>query len=267
MTRIIDFHAHLDERWLHVKCDTPTQMVRTLDRFEVEAACVFTIMGFYEDCRAHNDALLRRADEYPDRLIPFVTVDPKQGRGAVDELERCLANRRFRGVKFHPWLQAFAASMLRDTMMDILHVAAKHRAPVLFHDGTPPYSTTYQIADLARWSPETIVVLGHAGSADYVNPAAQLLRDIPNLYCCFCGPRPGDLVHLVEVGGADKILFGSDFGAAGWRLLPERIDNVIEAGLREDELDKVLYANSARLLRLDEFPLTAGAPTGAEARS
>ena len=50
MTRIIDFHAHLDERWFHVPCDSPSSMVATLDRFEVEAACVFTIMGFYEDC-------------------------------------------------------------------------------------------------------------------------------------------------------------------------------------------------------------------------
>jgi predicted TIM-barrel fold metal-dependent hydrolase len=186
MTRILDFHAHLDERWLHVPCDSAADMVRTLDRFEVEAACVFTIMGFYEECPAHNDALLRRANEFPERLIPFVTVDPKQGRAAVDELERCLANKRFRGVKFHPWLQAFAASMLRDTMMDILHVSAKHGVPVLYHDGTPPYSTTYQIADLARWSPETTVVLGHAGSADYTNPAAQLIRDIPNLHGCCC---------------------------------------------------------------------------------
>lgn len=265
MTRIIDFHAHLDERWLHVKCSAPSEFVRTLDRFEVEAACVFTLMGFYGDCSAHNDALLQRANTFPDRLIPFVTVDPKLGRAAVDELERCLANRRFRGVKFHPWLQAFAASMLRDTMMNILQVAAQQGVPVLLHDGTPPYSTTFQVADLARWSPETIVVLGHAGSADYVSPAAQLIRDIPNLYGCFCGPRPGDLVYLVNEGGAEKILFGSDFGAAGWRLLPERLDNVLEAGLSEDDLDLILHANAARLLRLDEFPLVPTTPPVMEA--
>ncbi len=257
MRRIIDFHSHLDERWLDIKCDTAADMVRTLDRFAVEAACVFTIMGFYEECPAHNDALLRRADEFPHRLIPFVTVDPKRGRAAVDELERCLANRRFRGVKFHPWLQAFASSMLRDTMMDILLVAAKQGVPVVYHDGTPPYSTTFQIADLARWSPETIVVLGHAGSADYTNPAAQLIRDLPNLRGCCCGARPGDLVHLIELGGPEKIMFGSDFGAAGWRLLPERIDNVLEAGIPERDLDLILYRNAAELLKLDEFPLSA----------
>jgi predicted TIM-barrel fold metal-dependent hydrolase len=255
MRRIIDFHTHLDERWLHVKAASAADMIAALDRHGVEIACVFTIMGFYEDCRAHNDALLERANLRPDRLIPFVTVDPKVGSAAVDELERCLAKPEFRGVKFHPWLQAFASSMLRDTMLEILRVAGRHQVPVLFHDGTPPYSTTYQIAELARWAPETTIVLGHAGSADYVDPAAQLIRDLPNLYGNYCGSRPGDLLHLVATGGADKIIFGSDFGAGTWKLLPERIDNVLEAGLSEADLDRVLYANAVRLLHLEERPL------------
>jgi uncharacterized protein len=254
MTRIIDFHTHLDDRWLHVRAASAADMVTALDRYGVDIACVFTIMGFYEDCRAHNDALLERANYRPDRMIPFVTVDPKVGHAAVDELERCLQNPRFRGVKFHPWLQAFASSMLRETMLEILRVAGRHQVPVLFHDGTPPYSTTFQIAELARWAPETTIVLGHAGSADYVDPAAQLIRDLPNLYGNFCGSRPGDLLHLIAVGGADKIIFGSDFGAGTWMLLAERIDNVIEAGLAAEDLDKVLYANAARLLHLEDSP-------------
>ena len=131
-----------------------------------------------------NGVMLRAA------LWPFITVDPKLGKAAVAELERCIAARRFKGVKFHPWLQAFAPSMVKETMVDILKRAAAAGLPVLFHDGTPPYSTTFQIAATARWVPEATVVLGHAGLADYCLPAAQLVRDIPNLYACICGPRP-----------------------------------------------------------------------------
>lgn len=257
MSRIIDFHTHLDQRWFSTPTPGAEAMVAALDRFNVELACVFTIMGFYEDCVPHNDALLRRANQFPDRLIPFATVDPKVGHASVVELERCLANPRFRGVKFHPWLQAFASSMVRDTMVELLQVAGAHGVPVLYHDGTPPYSTTYQVADLARWVPQTTIVLGHAGSADYADAAAQLIRDLPNLYGNYCGSRPGELLHLVETAGAEKIIFGSDFGAAGWRLLPERIDNVTEAGLNASDLDLVLYANAARLLHLADRPLPA----------
>ena len=41
--------------------------------------------------------------------------------------------------------------LVRPTMLDILHCAARHQVPVLCHDGTPPYCTTFQIAAMARW--------------------------------------------------------------------------------------------------------------------
>lgn len=247
--RIIDFHAHLDDRWLHKPIPDASHMIAAMDRFGVDQTCVYTMMGFYAETARNNDLLLERARRHPDRLIPFVTVDPKEGPAAVDELERCLEFPEFRGIKFHPWLQAFAPSMLEETMVAILKVAARTDTPVLFHDGTPPYSTTFQIADLARWVPEAKVFLGHAGLSDYVDPAARLLRDVPNLYGCFCGSRPGDLVHLVETAGADKITFGSDFDPGSWELLAERLDNAIEAGLSPEDLEAVLWRNAERTLR------------------
>jgi predicted TIM-barrel fold metal-dependent hydrolase len=158
-------------------------------------------------------------------------------------------------VKFHNWLQAFAPSMARDTMIDCLRVAARFGVPTLFHDGTPPYSTTYQIANLARWVPEATVVLGHGGLADYVAPAGQLLRELPNLHLCFCGPKAGDLGYLVEMAGEDKVMFGSDYGFSSWLSLEERLDDVRHSGLSERALSKIFYDNAARLLKLEERPL------------
>jgi predicted TIM-barrel fold metal-dependent hydrolase len=154
-------------------------------------------------------------------------------------------------VKFHPWLQAFAPSMVRPTMEDILKRSAGAGLPVLFHDGTPPYSTTFQIANVARWVPEATVVLGHAGLADYCLPAAQLVRDIPNLYACVCGPRAGDVRHLVDVAGPDKVLFGSDYGLSDWMILEDRLDAVRFAGLTAAESEAVLSRNAARLLHVE----------------
>jgi predicted TIM-barrel fold metal-dependent hydrolase len=121
---------------------------------------------------------------------------------------------------------------------------------VIFHDGTPPYSTTFQIAAVARWVADATIVLGHAGLADYTLPAAQLVRDIPNLYACACGPKPADIRHLVDVAGPEKILFGSDYGLSDWLILADRLDAVRYAGLTEVELEKVLWQNAARLLHL-----------------
>jgi predicted TIM-barrel fold metal-dependent hydrolase len=248
--RIIDFHTHLDDRWFQTPLLSEQAFMEGLDRCGIHAACVFTLMGFYEDCRRANDVLLERASKYPDRLFPFITVDPKLGLPAIDELERCLAKGVFRGVKFHPWVQAFAPSMVKPVMVEILRRAAKADLPVLFHDGTAPYSTTFQIAACARWVPEAKIVLGHAGLADYTVAAGDLTRDIPNLYACVCGPRPADIRHIVDVAGPDKVMFGSDFGLSDWMIIADRLDSVRHAGLSDDELEMVLWRNSARLLHL-----------------
>lgn len=248
---VIDFHTHLDEYWFGRPMLDRDRFLAGMDRCSVSKACIFTLRGFSGDCRRYNDALAAHARTAPDRLIPFVTVDPKEGDAAVRELQRCLSDPIFRGVKFHSWLQAFAPSMVRQTMLDILQCAADHEAPVFFHDGTPPYATTFQIAALARWAPQATIVLGHAGLADYVQPAAELARDLPNLYACPCGPKAGDIAHLVQTAGAHKVLFGSDFGFADWPLLAERLDDVLEAGLNEADLSKVMCGNASRLLRLE----------------
>jgi len=253
--KVIDFHTHLQTHWFDKPMITESEFLAGMDRFGVEISCIFTLMGFYGNCPAENDRLAAYARKHPKRLIPFVTVDAKIGRPAVEELERCLSNPLFRGVKFHNWLQAFAPSMARETMIEILRCAARHKVPVLFHDGTPPYSTTFQIAAMARWVPEATVVLGHGGLADYVYPAGQLLHELPNLHVCFCGPKAGDLLYLVEAAGEDKVLFGSDFGFSDWRLLGDFLANVTGSGLPERVLEKILVHNAKRLLHLDQRPL------------
>ncbi len=255
MNRKIDFHTHLEEKWFSTPLMNAEEFIAGLDECAVEAACIFTINGFYSDCPKANDELVRQARQYPDRLIPFCTVDPKIGTAACREVERCLENPLFRGLKFHPWAQSFAPSMVRETLTDILKIAAAHDVPVLFHDGTPPYSTTLQIAATARWVPEAKIVLGHGGLADYVFQAGKLLRDLPNLYACTCCPKAGDIAYLVECAGEDRVIFGTDYGVANVNILKERLEDVMQSGLSGLALDKVLYGNAARLLHLEERPL------------
>ena len=253
--KIIDFHTHLQERWFQTPLLDENEFLAGMDRCGIEISCIFTMMGFYGNCPLENEALAAHARNHPSRLIPFATVDPKLGMAAVEELDRCLCNPVFRGVKFHNWLQAFASSMVRETMIEILRCAARHDAPLLFHDGTPPYASTFQVAALARWVPEAKIVLGHGGLSDYVYAAGQLLRDLPNLYCCFCCPKAGELAYLVEKGGDDRVLFGSDFGFSQWHILAERLDEVIESGLSASVLERILRGNAERLLHLAERPL------------
>lgn len=257
--RIIDFHTHLQDYWFEKPLMSEAEFLDGMDRCGVETSCIFTMMGFYGNCPQENDKLAEYSLRHPMRLIPFATVDVKLGDEAVEELERCLSSGLFRGVKFHNWIQSFAPSMWRETMIEILKCAARYDTPVLFHDGTPPYSTTFQIANVARWVPEAKVVLGHGGLADYVYPAGQLLKELPNLYLCCCNPKAGEVPYLVKQSGVDKVLFGSDFGFSNWRMLAERIDDIALSELPSNIFQAVFYDNAARLLHLDSRPLRGSA--------
>ena len=252
---IIDFHTHLDNTWLGHELTPEDKFLSYMDQCNVEIACIFTMEGFYGDCPRNNDMLVERAHRHSKRFIPFVTVDPKLGDLAVVELERCLGNTLFRGIKFHTWLQAIAPSMVKETMINLLNCAVDHEVPVIFHDGTPPYATTFQIANLARWVPEAKIVLGHSGLSDYVFAVGQLARDLPNLYLCLTGPKSGEINYLVEKAGIDKVVFGSDLGFSDWRMLPECIDFVLESGVDQLLMTKIFYNNAFNLLNLNNRPL------------
>ncbi|GJM27449.1 MAG: hypothetical protein DHS20C17_00840 [Cyclobacteriaceae bacterium] len=252
---IIDFHTHLDESWIGNKLMPEQTFLDLMNRYEVEVACIFTLEGFYGNCSMHNDNLAERARRNPQRLVPFATVNPKLGDQAVNELERCLANPLFRGVKFHTWLQAIAPSMVKETMIKLLKCAAKHNVPVIFHDGTPPYATTFQIAALARWVPAAKIILGHSGLSDYIVAAGQLAGELDNLYLCLTGPKSGEIKFLADTAGVDKMVFGSDLGFSDWRMLPECIDYVLQSGLHPQSISKIFYSNAVDLLDLKRRPL------------
>ena len=80
-----------------------------------------------------NDFTAAQCARYPDRLVPFLSVNPKRPY-AVDEVDRCV-EQNMRGLKLHLW------NSLVDTRKDadlaalrrVVERAAHHRLPVVAH--------------------------------------------------------------------------------------------------------------------------------------
>jgi hypothetical protein len=70
---------------------TAERMIVDMDRAGVDRVM---LMGEYrqrhEACVARNDQALALLRRWPDRISAFAVVQPKAGRGALDELARCL---------------------------------------------------------------------------------------------------------------------------------------------------------------------------------
>lgn len=245
---IIDTHTHLPGTTLGA---LPRPIGEIRAEFETDGlsrAWIMTVDGLILDSHEGNDALASAVEDHLDFFIPFCTVNPHHNEeAAIRELERAQRNLGMRGLKLHPWLQAFSVS--HPALLPILQRAGALGMPVLFHDGTPPYSTPLQIASVAEKAPETKIILGHAGLDDLYKDAILACLRHPNIYLCCCGPSCGYIEEIIRRCPSDRLLYGSD-GGFGAGLVPSAIDKILAVCDDEHLLRKIFYDNPQDILPL-----------------
>lgn len=241
---MIDFHVHQPRREAY----EPGEFVAAMDTLGVEVSVVFTYEGLLRPSAAANDSLAGFVAAAPDRLVAFATVDPRDP-GAGDEIERCVRELGMRGVKLHPWLQGFSA---HEPGLDaVCTTSARLGVPVLFHDGTPPFSTPLQLAALALRHPETTIVLGHGGLHDLWREAVAAVGMAPNVHLCMCGTPGYAMRAIVARCPLERLLFGTDTGLRPTpmpRYAVLRIAQIDELGLDSEQRRAILDVNPRRLL-------------------
>jgi predicted TIM-barrel fold metal-dependent hydrolase len=241
---VIDFHVHQPAGAAYGGAEYADAM----RVHGVVRSVVFTFEGLRRPSAEANDSLARWVGEAPERLVAFCTVDPRDP-GAAAEVERCTREHGMRGVKLHPWIQGFSAH--EPGLDPVCETAAALGVPVLFHDGTPPFSTPLQLASLARRHPGTTIVLGHGGLHDLWREAIEAVRTTPNVHLCMSGTPGYAMRAIVARCPLERLLFGTDAG-----LRPEtvqryavlRIRQLDELGLDEAHREAILETNPARLL-------------------
>jgi uncharacterized protein len=236
---VIDFHTHTpawkSATWLAGAAFGASEFVGFMDSAGIDAAVVLSHDGLFDPTPEANDDVARFVAEYPERMVAFGTVSPRQ-KNAVSEVERCLSDLGMAGLKLHPWLQGF--SMHEPSLDPICETLTAVGAMLLSHDGTPPYSTPLQIAALARRHPRLPVILGHGGLHDCWREAVAATQDTPNLYLCICGTPPYAARTILAQAPPGKVLFGTDAGLSdkasqdyavarvreidGWGITPEQ---------------------------------------------
>lgn len=243
---IVDAHTHRSGEGLSLTPGFgPAEFLRLMDVNGIAKAWVFTLDGLYFDPSLHNDALKDFCAADPLRLIPFCTVHPRYPN-AIAELRRCVLELGMRGVKMHPWAQAFSPL---DPPMDALGEEMEGlQVPVEFHDGTPPNSTPLQIAYFAARHPRLTVILGHGGLHDLWKEAVLAAERCPNIYIVPSSMPLHGLRQAVKRLSAERFLFGSDagFGDAYWQTFQLNKIRALELGPEAEAL--ILGGNAERVL-------------------
>lgn len=240
----VDFHVHQPSGGAY----PAGAYLELMDAAGIDVSVVFTYEGLIAEPERNNDALAAWCAGHRDRLVPFCTVDPRSP-SAAEEVRRCARDHGVRGVKLHPWLQAFTP--LDPALDPVCRAAAELGLPMLFHDGTPPFSTPMQVAHVARRHPDLTVVLGHGGLHDMTADAIAGARRHPNLVVCMCSIPAGLMRRIVAEVPVEQLVFGTDGG-----LFPRAEQPYVGYRFRELECldlspaqrDRILAGNPCRLL-------------------
>ena len=243
---IIDSHTHLMPHYGWRKGLDIHDHMKLLWDSGVDKAVLFTIEGFHTDYESHNQEIFEAYKIYPESVIPFCTINPRDP-DALEELKRC-HKLGMKGIKFHPWLQAFP--IVDDIIMPIVEEAAKLDMPIISHDGTPPYCTSLQVAYLAYCFPRAKIILGHAGMKDFAYEAYCAAKRYENVYLGFCGSAFQIMKEAVSDIGPERCLFGTDSPFAGKEYIAYETKKIKMLGLPNQDEENIFGGNIARLLNI-----------------
>ena len=279
---IIDFHTHLFPESIcsgrQACCESepafdmlyrspksrlvsPPELLAAMDDNGVDQSVVF---GFpwqsAELFRRHNDFIMNTVQRHPDRLIGFGCFDPSN-REAAEEAERCL-DGGLAGIGELAFYRSGIENESLAQLAPIMDVCRERGRPVLIHTNEPVGSqypgktpnTLAQIYRLIERFPANTIVLAHwGGGLFFFSLLKKEVKDrLRNVYFdTAASPFLYDAAVYriaIQVAGADKILFGSDFPL----IPPTRYFREIEAaGLSDAERRQICGMNASRLLGLN----------------
>jgi predicted TIM-barrel fold metal-dependent hydrolase len=222
----------------------PEQLIDQMDRSGIDMALISPIdreMAIYN--REGNDRVLALSRKYAGRFLAYATANPWYEGGAVAELERALGEGAA-AVKLHPPLQGFM--ILEKLVYPLIEVAARHRAPVYVHTGTPAYALPLQLTELALNYPEVSFIMGKNGKSDFWMDVIPALERARNIY--------GDTAHdFPERGmarmyggiGSHRMIFSSNHPVARMGL---EVEKVRDMDVPDTDKSAILGGNVERLL-------------------
>ena len=217
----------------------------------------------------HNDFMAQAAKDHPGRLVPFAAINPKFGEAAIAEVQRCAA-MGFRGVgELGPGGNGY--DFEDPDFLAVLDCARGLGLPVCIHCGEPvghpsPGKDLTPLAPLpeaAARFPDLKLILAHLGGGlPFYELNPRIRKKLANaVYDLAANPL---LYHIrsvkaaVDLAGADRVLFGSDFPLLLYPSKCREMDMTRfvrqvkeESGLAPAELEQVLGGNVKRLLDLE----------------
>ncbi|MCC6146373.1 MAG: amidohydrolase [Anaerolineaceae bacterium] len=251
---IIDFHTHAPERGEF------SDFIKGMDENLIDVAVLCPLGSSVVEISRSNDYIHSLVKTYPDRLIGFASVMPRE-KDAAAVLEHYIKDYGFKGLKLHPPIQNFSPT--DPLIAPVIEKAIELDIPVLFHTGPiylqsamTSYGSPLLIDELAIRYPEATFVMAH-GDPLGCDPA--IASKHPNVYCdttlrladlTRIMPNIGEF-YLEQLRGDEKLIFGTDSNPTRTWRFKYNLDAIEKMAAPQESKEKILWKTAAKLLKLN----------------
>jgi predicted TIM-barrel fold metal-dependent hydrolase len=250
---VIDCHGHMGP-WFnfHIPGDgTAESMVANMDLVGIQVIVASPHIAIGPDYREGNRQAVEAAQQYPDRIVPYITVNPRYPAVEI-EAEISLYHDLLGGIKafkFHS--SCHGVDCAHPGYGPVYEYAQEHGLPILSHvwDGPRRDGQSFLSRQAAAY-PNIAFVHAHSGNSwNTIYSLVPETRVRRNVYLDLAGSAIpyGGLEYMVREAGADRILLGTDLPFIDVR---PQIGRLLAARISEHDKRLILGLNAQRLYKL-----------------
>ncbi len=248
---VIDGHAHMGPWYnFHIPENDAAGMIRTMDAVGIDACVSSPHVAIGPEYREGNRQVMAAADEFPGRVIPYVTINPNYPETEIrDEIAHWHEQGRVKAFKIHPSCHKYKVD--GPGYRPMFEYACEHSLPVLSHSWAgDSHAGPSLLSKLAEEMTTVKFIVGHAASSwAMIDEACQEANSHDNVFLDLTGSQLlyMALEEMVSRVGAEKILFGTDIPFIDPR---PALGRVLMSGIADDEKRKILGLNAQQLFGL-----------------
>jgi len=237
---IIDSHTHVDRFGWY---DPPETILRLMDEAGIDQSIIMTY-GDAPDVEGSIEYIAEAVQKYPERLIGYARINPARGGEAHRLFRKAMEEYGLMGLKLHP-VGSLCHPADPETL-DMIRLASRYRAPVLFHCGDEELTLPLQVAQAAEACPEATIILGHMGGYFHWRDAIRAGQRYPNVFLDTSAiPYPQAIEEAVKHLGSRRVLYASDGPGCDPSI---EIHKVRMAGLAAEDEAAVFHRNIQAIL-------------------
>ena len=230
---------------------TSDEIIKELDKNQIDKIGLLSYESIHYDFESGNKELKKVYDQYPERIIPYFTVNPQYGNKAIYEIDKYAGGLSWKCLKLHP---QFLGYKLNSTFVyKTIEKAAKYKCIFIIHTAdvyAGGQSSPSMFGELSSSFSELTFIMCHMGVTNWPQ-AIEIAKNNSNVILGTTGSviNYGMIERSVKEIGSKRISWGSDYPMYPFEL---SLSKIVHAEISEEDKKNILYHNMMRILNLEK---------------